>query len=231
MFLICQRTLSNSVHSFFTNLIRRISLHQINSHLLSHCFAPRWSKATPPCLTPSIRSRTVSGLYWLGSALKEKWRSCLTDLRKARNRDFEKTRETEQEGGGGLERERERENEKEKGKEREPGGGGVRERRSTAWLTNRGSLQSQADEKERRRKGEGWEKRRGVWCGQSTPPPSNSLPSLPPPPSRKSMPALLVFLPSLVKALRRGEQTSGLLVRPWPAVCDASWEFFSLLPF
>lgn len=46
-------------------------------------------------------------------------------------------------------------------------------------------------------------------------------------PSRKSMPALLVFLPSLVKALRRGEQTSGLLVRPWPAVCDAGWEFFS----
>lgn len=46
------------------------------------------------------------------------------------------------------------------------------------------------------------------------------------PPSRKSMPALLVFLPSLVKALRRGEQTSGLLVRPWPAVCDASCKFF-----
>lgn len=44
---------------------------------------------------------------------------------------------------------------KEKGKDREPGGGGVRGRRSTAWLTNRGSLQSQADEKERRRKGEG----------------------------------------------------------------------------
>lgn len=49
--------------------------------------------------------------------------------------------------------------------------------------------------------------------------------------SRKSMPALLVFLPSLAKARRRGEQTSGLLVRPWPAVCDAIWELFSLLPF
>lgn len=50
---------------------------------------------------------------------------------------------------------RKRETEKEKEKDREPGGGGVRGRRSTAWLTNRGSLQSQADEKERRRKGEG----------------------------------------------------------------------------
>lgn len=49
--------------------------------------------------------------------------------------------------------------------------------------------------------------------------------------SRKSMPALLVFLPSLAKARRRGEQTSGLLVRPWPAVCDAIWELFPSFPF
>lgn len=65
---------------------------------------------------------------------------------------------------------------------------------------------------ERRRRREGG-KRRGVWWGQSTPQPWNSLPSLPPPPSRKSMLALLVFLASLAKALWRTEQTSGLLVR------------------
>lgn len=51
------------------------------------------------------------------------------------------------------------------------------------------------------------------------------------PPSGKSMPALLVFLPFLVKALRRREQTSGMLVRPWPAMCDASWELFLFFHF
>lgn len=50
-------------------------------------------------------------------------------------------------------------------------------------------------------------------------------------PSRKSMPALLVFLPSLLKALWREKQTSGLLVRPYPAVCNATWEFFPTVLF
>lgn len=46
-------------------------------------------------------------------------------------------------------------------KDREMGGGRVRGRRSTAWLTNRVSLQSQGDEKKRRREGEGvWESKR-----------------------------------------------------------------------
>lgn len=49
---------------------------------------------------------------------------------------------------------------KEKEKDREAGGGGVSRRRSTAWLTNIGSLQSQADEKER-----GGERERGVRKG------------------------------------------------------------------
>lgn len=62
---------------------------------------------------------------------------------------------TEQEMGGGSEKEGEKQRKKREKRQREAGGGGVRGRRSTAWLTNRGSLQSQADEKERRRKGEG----------------------------------------------------------------------------
>lgn len=47
------------------------------------------------------------------------------------------------------------------------------------------------------------------------------------PPCRKSMPALLVFLPSSMKAQLKGEQRGGLLLRPWPAVCGTIWE---LLP-
>lgn len=67
--------------------------------------------------------------------------------------DCEKTREMEQERGGGLEREREKPRKGRRQRTRRRWG--YRGRRSTAWLTNRGSLQSQADEKERRRKGEG----------------------------------------------------------------------------
>lgn len=55
-------------------------------------------------------------------------------------------------------RERERNTERNGRREKHEEVHGFRRRRSTAWLTNRGSLQSRADEKERR----GEEKGRGV---------------------------------------------------------------------
>lgn len=101
----------------------------------------------------------------------------------------------------------------------QPGGGGVRGRRSTAWLTNRGSLQ-RSQMRGVREKGESL-----MWAVKPTTTTTTQQPSLSSStPREKSMPALLVFLPSLADALRRGEQTSGLLVRPQPAVCDAGWE-------
>lgn len=165
---------------------------------------------TPPFPLTWIMHRAL--FYWNDSQ-KSKWMKTNIAAIFFKKRARQQGRKDE-EGGGGIGRR----------------GGGrrwVKERERDApvpgWQTQ-GPTRAGRWKGGRRRRREGG-KRRGVWWGQSTPPPWNSLPSLPPPPSRKSMLALLVFLASLAKALRRTEQTSGLLVR---ALASRVWYWSGL---
>lgn len=218
--LICRLAVSNSVH--LTPLLKLFLCTKlipiISPTALEHSYPALFntfyhiSLYLWPLLTLSIGSPLKGGVERLFN----------------RPEESKKQRLWKDKGNGA--RGRRSETEKEKGKDREPEVGLEGDAPLLGWQTEGPSRARQM----RRRGGERerGERKGGEFDVGSQPhhPPTAS-PLFLHPPSRKSMPALLVFLPSLVKALRRGEQTSGLLVRPWPAVCDASWEFFFRLSF
>lgn len=90
--------------------------------------------------------------------------------------------------------------------------GGLRRRRSTGWLTNRGSLQSAPEEKGSKKRAVQKEEESLMWVDVPDQTPSPFPSSIPP--CRKSMLALLVFL-SCPEACKEAETMAGEAWAGW----------------